>query len=147
MTNVQTIPAIYVKLPNRPGALEHATRVLGEHKINIDNISVETIGSTGYARILTPKSHEALAILQAANIDAHETELVTAQIANKPGELSRVCAELAAAGVNIEAMLTSPSDGRVTFRTNDNALAARVISKFGSINRVVVAEKVLAKAV
>lgn len=126
--NVQTTPALYVKLTNKPGALEQAARVLGERHINIDALSLETVGSTGYARILTPKFKEALAILQSANVEAYETELVRTTIPNKPGELARVCAELAAAGVNIEAVLASPT-GEIDLRTDDNELAARIIGK------------------
>jgi len=62
-------------------------------------------------------------------VDARETELVTTVIANKPGELSRVCADLAAAGVNIESVLGTGADGHVTFRTSDNELAARILGK------------------
>lgn len=125
---IETLPGVYAKIDNRPGSLQHVTRLLGERQLNIDAISAETVGSTGFTRILTKKPREAIDILRAANVDAHETEFVFAHPENRPGELARICSELAAGGVNIESVLTMP-DGRLGFRTHDNALASRILGK------------------
>ena len=125
---VETSPAVYVKIENQPGSLERIARVLGDRRINIDAIGAETVGSTGFTRLVTAKTREAVDALRAANIDAYESQFVVAPIQNRPGELARICSELAAAGINIEAVLTTP-DGRVGFRTHDNDLASRILAK------------------
>ena len=121
-------PARYVKLDNRPGALDHLTRVLRDRKINIDSMSLESVGSTGFARILTSKNREAIDALRQGRLDVHDTQLLLMRIENRPGELNRLTSELAAAGINIEAVLTT-IDGRVALRTNDNETASRILGK------------------
>lgn len=126
--HVDTLPAVYARIENRPGELEHVARVLGEKRINIDAISTETVGSTGFVRVSTHKPQEAVDALRAARIDAHLSRFVYAKPPNHPGELAKLLAELAAAGVNVEAVLTT-HDGRVAIHTHDDALAARVLGK------------------
>ena len=128
MTHVDTIPAVYARLENRPGSLERAAKVLGSLKINIDAISLETSGGQGFARVLTHKPKEAVDALRKANVEAYETQLCIAALANKPGELARACGELAAAGLNVEAVSTTP-EGKLAFRTNDVERTAQILRK------------------
>lgn len=128
MVAVQPQNSVYATIENRPGTLERASRILADKRINIDAISVETVGFMGAIRILTQKSKEAQEALRAHGIEAHDSEhlIVTAQ--NKPGELTRICSELAAAGVNVESVLTTP-EGKLAMRTSDNELASRILGK------------------
>lgn len=128
MTNVEIIHAVYARLENRPGTLQTVAKTLGAHKINIEALSLETNGSQGYARILTPKWKEAIEHLRSANVEAHETQLAVVTLTNKPGELARATAELAAAGLNIEGVVTT-MEGRLAIRTNDVERAAQVLRK------------------
>lgn len=128
MVNVETIPAVYCKIENRPGTLEHATRILRDARVNIDSLGVETVGGTGFVRILTRNAREATEQLRRNGIEAYESSLVVAQIPNRVGELTRVTSELAAAHINIESLLTT-ADGRLGFRTSDNDTTARVLGK------------------
>lgn len=128
MTHVDTVPAVYARLENRPGTLERAAKALGDHRISIDAISVETNGGIGFARLLTHKPKEAVDALRKANVEAYETQLCIAALANKPGELARACSELAAAGLNVESITTTP-EGKLAFRTNDVERAAQILRK------------------
>lgn len=125
---VEITPILYVKLENRPGTLERATRTLKERKLNIEGVSLETAGETGFLRVLAPKPREALDALRSQGIEAHESHTVLVGLPNKPGELHRASAELAAAGLNVEAVF-STADGRLAIRTNDNDRAAQVLRK------------------
>ena len=128
MSAVEPLHAVYVKLDNRPGTLERVARVLASHHINVDALSLETVGSTGFARLLTHKARESLRALHAAGLEAYESETLVVTLHNKAGELARAAAEVAAAGVNVESVFTT-ADGRVAFRTSDNARAAEVLRK------------------
>lgn len=129
MVSVQTQPAVYAKLENRSGTLEHATSVLAEKKIPVDAITLETVGFMGAIRILTEKSQEAAEALRASGIEAHPSELLMATIpSSRPVELARIWAELAAAGVNVESVMTV-RDGRLGVRTDNNELAERILGK------------------
>lgn len=128
MTNVETVHAIYARLENRPGSLQRAAKALGEHKINIDAMSGETIGNLGYVRIMTHKAREAVDALKRAGVDAYVSEMVVAHLPNKAGELARATAELTAAGINVEGVVTT-ADGRLAFRTSDVERTATILRK------------------
>lgn len=128
MVAVETIPAVYVKIENRPGTLEQVARIASERRLNIDALALETVGTTAFARVSVRRSHEMVQALRANHIEAHESDLVVATLPNRPGELARACGELSAARVNIEAVLTTP-EGRVAFRTNDNGTALHILGK------------------
>jgi hypothetical protein len=126
--NIENTPAVYAKIENRPGSLERLARLLGDARINIDAIGAETLGSTGLVRLSTSKAREAVEVLRSANIEAYVSDLVQANPQNKPGELAKLCAELAAAGLNVESIVTTP-EGRLAFHTNDAQLATSILRK------------------
>ena len=128
MTNVEVVHAVYARLENRPGTLQNLAKTLAAHKINIDAISGETHHNEGYIRIVTHKAKEAVEQLRKANIEAWESQLAVVSLPNKPGELARATSELAAAGLNVEGLVTT-SDGRLAFRTNDVERAAQILRK------------------
>ncbi|MFA5861369.1 MAG: ACT domain-containing protein [Candidatus Thermoplasmatota archaeon] len=128
MTNVEVVHSVYTKLENRPGTLDRAAKVLGAKQMNIDAISLETSGNNAYARFLTHKPREAVEVLKSNGIDAYESQMVVTTLSNRPGELARATAELAAAGLNIEGILTTP-EGRLAFRTNDIERTAQILRK------------------
>lgn len=128
LVTTETIVQTYVKLENRPGTLEKVARALGERRINIDAITLETVGSTGFARLHTARPKDTIAALRAGGIESYESEAVVASLPDRPGELARATAELAAAGLNIEAVSTTP-DRRLVIRTSDNERAEQILRK------------------
>lgn len=128
MTNVEIVHSVYAHIENRPGSLQRAAQTLGKHNVNIDAITVETHGNEGYARILTHKAKEAVEHLRNAGVNAYESDLVVANLPNKAGTLGRAAAELAAAGINVEGVVTTP-DGKLAFRTNDVERTAQILRK------------------
>jgi hypothetical protein len=128
MTNVEIVHGIYAKLENRPGTLERAAKALGAKHINIDAIGLETNGNQGFVRIVTHKAKEGVDALRATGIEAFESQLAVALLSNKPNELARATSELAAAGVNVEGIVTT-TDGRLAFRTNDVERTAQILRK------------------
>lgn len=128
MTNVEIIPAVYARIENRPGSLERAARILKESKINVEAMSLETNGPEGFARFLTPRAKDAVEQLRKANVDAYESHLAVVALTNRTGELARATSELAAAGLNIEGVVTT-TDGRLAFRTNDVERTAQILRK------------------
>lgn len=128
MVAVETIPAVYAKLENVPGSLERATRAIREKRVNIESVALETNGGWGFLRVLVPRSREVVDVLRANGVEAYESDVVVAGIPNKPGEINRASAELAAGGLNIESIFTT-ADGRLAFRTNDNERAAQILRK------------------
>lgn len=128
MTNVELVHAVYARIENRPGSLQRAAETLGKHNVNIDAIAIETHDNEGYARFLTHKAKEAVEHLRKAGVDAYASDLVVASLPNKAGTLGRAAAELAAAGINVEGVVTTP-EGKLAFRTSDNERTAQILRK------------------
>jgi len=128
MVTVENIHTVYVKADNKPGSLERIAKALGDKRINIDAISVETVGSTGFARLVTNRPSEALDALRQARLEAYDSPALIVALPNSPTELGRATAELAAAGLNIEGVITT-TDGRLVVRTHDNERAAQILRK------------------
>ena len=128
MVNVETVTTVYAKIDNRPGSLERVARVFHDRRTNIDAIAAETVGSTGFVRILAQRPREVVDALKHVDIDCYESQAVVASLPNKPGELFRATADLAAAGLNVEAVFTTP-EGKLAIRTNDNERAAQILRK------------------
>ena len=128
MVNVETLPAVYARIENRPGSLERAARCLGERRINIEAIGLETNGGIGFVRVLTPRAKEAIEALHAHGLEAYESSLIVANVPNRAGELTKATSEITAAGINVESVITT-TDGRLAFRTSDNERAAQILRK------------------
>jgi hypothetical protein len=128
MVAVENVHTIYVKLENRPGTLARAAKALGDHRVNVDAISLETVGNGGFARVVTSKPREALDALRSAGIESYESPAIVATLANRPGELAHATSELAASGINVEGVITTP-DGRLVLRTSDNERTAQILRK------------------
>lgn len=128
MVTVDTLNLVYAKLENRPGALEGAARVLGERRINIDALSLETQGTSAFARFVTHKPRETVEALRSAGVEAYESPSLVVSVPNKPGELARAAGEIAAAGINIEGVVTMP-EGRLALKTSDNERAMQILRK------------------
>jgi hypothetical protein len=128
MAATEITHAVYAKIENRPGALQHLSRVLAHQNINLDAVGLETVGGTGCVRFLSSRMVSAVDALRKAGIEAHESELVVVSVPNRVGQLTLVAGELAAAGINVEAVLTT-AEGRIALRTSDNERAAQVLRK------------------
>lgn len=128
MVHVEPLTAVYSKLENRPGSLERLSKVLAERRVNIDSIALETVGSTGFVRLLALRPKEAVEALRSAQLEAYESQFLLVGLHNRPGELARASAELAAAKINVESCITT-HDGKVALRTSDNEHAAQILRK------------------
>lgn len=128
MVAVENIHTLYVKLENRPGTLHRVTKALGDHRINIDAISLETVGNGGYVRIVTPKFREAVDALRATGIEAYESPALIVSLPNRPNELAHATGDIATSGINVEGLITT-TDGRLVIRTSDNDRAAQILRK------------------
>lgn len=128
MVTVEQITAVYAKIENRPGNLQRLTRAVAERNVNIDAISAETVGETGIVRFTTHKPRECVDALRHLGIEAYESQILVANIPNRPNQLQLATAELAAATINIEGVFTTP-EGRLAFRTSDNDRAAQILRK------------------
>lgn len=129
-----TSKIVTVPLENTPGTLAEVTRILAKEKINIEAVESDSIGEIGFVRLVTNNPDRTQKILRSAGYPVTTSELVEITLANKPGELARVCKSLADSNINIEGLWgsagTSGGTGRVVIRVGDPIRARDLLRTF-----------------
>lgn len=126
--HVEVQHAVYASVPNTRGSLARASATLAQSRVNVDSVAFETHDGEAFLRVLTHRPHEAVAALREGGFAAFESEVAIAALHNHPGELARALSELDAAGLHVEALVTT-REGHVAFRTADASRAAAILRK------------------
>jgi hypothetical protein len=100
--NTQLRRQLSVAIENEPGRLGHIGRLLAEHAIHIDAVSVINNVEQGMVRLMTSDPTAARAALQAGGLPTVEAEVLAVEVTDRVGNLAAVGEALAAAGINIE---------------------------------------------
>jgi len=95
-----------IRLDDRPGALAAMGRALGEAGISVEGGGAWVVRDEGVAHFLFADGLAARRALEAAGIEVLACREVVAQRLKQevPGQLGQLTGEMAAAGVNIEAL-------------------------------------------
>jgi hypothetical protein len=95
-----------VRLKNEPGALALLAGRLGEHGIDIRDLSAGAVGSYGCAVLTTRNDTAAAEILRKARYTFVEGDVINVGVEDQPGALASLTRRLADAGVNISGLIT-----------------------------------------
>ena len=95
-----------VRLKNEPGALARLAGCLGEHGIDIRDLSAGAVGTYGCAILTTRDDSAAADILRKARYKFVEGEVLNVGVEDRPGALAKLTSRLAEAGVNISGLIT-----------------------------------------
>src|SRR3954462_7171373 len=96
-----------VRLANSPGTLGRVAQVLGEERINILAMSLDT---TGALRMVVDNPLHAAGSLREQHYQVEERDVLYATVPNEPGSLGRVVRMLAEAGINLDYAYASGID-------------------------------------
>ncbi|MFA5137628.1 MAG: ACT domain-containing protein [Elusimicrobiota bacterium] len=88
-----------VLLKNRPGAFAEVCELFGNEKINIRAF---TLTSGGVLQVLVDDLKKARAVLKEKHFPFQETEVLTLECLDRPGEMAKVCGKLAKENINID---------------------------------------------
>tara|TARA_B100001146_G_scaffold155309_1_gene136551 strand:- start:447 stop:830 length:384 start_codon:yes stop_codon:yes gene_type:complete len=98
-----------VRLQNSPGALRRICQILGEERVNIIALSVETAGSL---RILADNPLRAVNALETHNYAVQSHDVLFLELSHSPGSLGEITQLLAKADVNIDYIYAAGSETR-----------------------------------
>ena len=98
------ITQISVFLENRKGRLYDVCSLLGENNINIMALTIAETENFGVLRIVVNKPEEAIKLLKEKGFAANITDVVIAEVEDKPGGLAKVLKILNDNNINIEYM-------------------------------------------
>jgi hypothetical protein len=91
-------------LENRPGRLGAPMRALAAEGINILTLTLADTADFGILRLIVPDSDHARKVLEREGWVVNVTEVVAVDIADRPGGLAEVLADLESAQLRIEYM-------------------------------------------
>ena len=128
-----------VRLDNRPGSLARLTELLAAAGVNIDALAAWGENGDGVVRLIVDQPEACARVLNEASLGFEERTVLSALLANQPGELARVTRALAEAAINIEAMfvLGVHADGlEIAIAVDDPDAAEPLLPVRGSLTGV-----------
>jgi len=95
------VEQISVFLENKPGTLEHATRILKENNINIRTLSLAETADFGILRLIVNDVEKTNKVLKEAGFRVSKTVVVAVEVPDQPGGLHSIMDVLNKA-INVE---------------------------------------------
>ena len=96
------VEQISVFLENKPGGLEHVTRVLADADINIRALSLADTSDFGILRLILNDIDSAEKALQGEGFTVRRSHVVAVEIPDLPGGMHSISKVLAGKNINVE---------------------------------------------
>jgi len=118
-------------LENKPGRLAKICSALGHEKVNIHALSVMDTADRSVLRFVTDDLDPTKRVLTSLGTEFQVAEVLSVQMDNRPGALSRVLEKLAEEHINIEyayvSTATEPGRSLGIFHTSNPKRALQVM--------------------
>jgi len=125
------VEQISVFLENKPGALEHVTRVLKDENINIRTLSLADTTDFGILRLIVNDVGTANRVLKENGFSVSRTTVVAVEVPDRPGGLHSILGVILANHINIEYLYAfvekSGQNAVIIFRFDDADAAIKVL--------------------
>jgi hypothetical protein len=129
------VEQISIFLENKAGRLAEVTGILGDAGINIRALSLADTSDFGILRLIVHDNEKAKQVLKEHGFTVGRTEVVAAEVEDRPGGLSRILQILFEAGINVEYMYAfvqqSGHNAVLIFRFDDIDNAVDVLMRNG----------------
>jgi hypothetical protein len=122
-----------VLVEDKVGSLANLSYLLGRSKINIESISVISVGGKAVVTILVKDTKRAMEILEANGYRCLESDSLVVRLDNKPGELAKMARILADNKINIEQASVVSQDEKTSIyalRVDKPAKAEKVLGAY-----------------
>lgn len=120
-------------MPNRPGVLARTCSILSEAGISVIAMAVHDTVDNAVVRFLVDQPTKALLLLEQENLYVLEQDVVSMEIANDLGELTRIAQALAEADINIQyaycTAIKSQESGCLVLKTDDPERTLHILSR------------------
>ena len=123
--------AFIVTVDDRPGTVARLTEAVARRGVDLSGIAGIANGNQGLVALLAQDEAGVREALAETGVRALETELVTADVENRPGGIAEVTRRLADAGVNLLLVTPVGMNGElvtVAFGASDTALLRRTLA-------------------
>ena len=127
------VEQISVFMENKPGRLEHITRILKDAGINIRTLSLVDTSDFGILRMIVNDVETATRVLRENGFTVSRTTVVAVEVPDRPGGLHSILAVLAENEINVEYMYAfverSGQNAVMIFRFEEPDAAIDVLRK------------------
>jgi hypothetical protein len=97
-----SVTQLSVFIENKPGRLAAVTRILGQAGVNIRGFSIADTEDYGILRLLVNKEDIARDALRAGGFMVHTSQVILAEVPDRPGGLAEALDAFAALNINVE---------------------------------------------
>jgi hypothetical protein len=129
------IKQVSIFLENKKGRLADVTKLLAQNKINIRALSLAETAEFGVLRLIVNDPDFCLKILKENQFVAQETDVIAAEVQDKPGGLQAILDVFQANDLNIEYMYAfvekKADNAIVIFRIDDYQKAVKALQAKG----------------
>lgn len=130
--SVKLVKQYTVFLPNVPGALSKFVELFANEGVNILGIASEIRDDSGVVRVAVDADRRVSHILTGAGFTTIETQMISVDLADKPGQLLRLARLLGGHNINITTVYgTSDASqtGRLLLNASDPEKALEVLKQ------------------
>lgn len=129
------VEQISIFLENKPGGLEHVTRVLMDAGINIRALSLADTSDFGILRLIVNESESAMTALHGEGLTIRRSQVVAVEVPDRPGGMHSIAKVLTENNVNVEYAYAfvekSGENAIIIFRFDDIDAGIDVLLKKG----------------
>ena len=129
------IKQLSVFLENKKGRLASLASVMARNGIDLYALSIADTTNFGILRALTNDTDKAARILREEGFMVNTTEVIAAEVDDRPGGLAKVLDVLDAGGISVEylySFVRNPSDSAlILFRVSDTEAAFKALTEAG----------------
>ena len=121
---------LVINVTDRPGEIARVANALARGDVNMKSIAGIGFSKQGVIRVIPDDIEAARSALNESNIRFEESEVVTALLENKAGELAGVAGKLANAGLNVHAVYVIGLEGdlvELAFAVDDAKKAKKAL--------------------
>jgi hypothetical protein len=113
-----SVTQLAVFIENQPGRLAAVTRLLGEAGVNIRGFSIADTADYGILRLLVDRDDVAREALRGGGFTVHESQVILADVPDRPGGFAEVLELLAELQINVEYTYATAGT-RIAFGVSD----------------------------
>lgn len=129
------IKQISVFVENKKGRLAKITDVLGEGGVDLIALSIADTTNFGIMRCIVTDPDKAITLLKSQGFTASTTDVIVAEVTDRPGGLTKVLKLLDQAEISVEylySFVRTPNEkALILFRVEDIAKAAATLEEGG----------------
>jgi hypothetical protein len=132
MATAAKVKQLSFEMPNNVGLMAEISVALSKSKINIISLFGIEVEDMAIIMLITSDNAAAKKLLKKMGADAGTTDVVTIEMANKPGEFAKVSDIIAQAGIDIITVMGTAGSSKssmIVVKTSDDKKVLKLLNK------------------